>query len=327
MSDSNCLINIINNGKTFLIVSHENPDCDAIGSVLALNAALKSMGKNTYCYNRSGVPEHLRFLPGHEIIKNSLDKKTGNYFDAVFILDSADLSRVGEEIEEFIRNSQLKNYVIIDHHKTNTIKFGCSYVDVNAASTGVIIFRLLMDMDVQISPDMAKCLYTTLVGDTGSFQYSNANPEAFSIASRLVEYGADPEEVSTELFESESENKIRLLSLILNTLELHNNDRIATLYATKKMYEATQTGREDTEGVVNFARSIKGVKVAMLFKEESDGHNELWKVSIRSKSDTDVTRVAQRFGGGGHQKAAGFVVNGSIAQAKKQVLTRLTEDL
>ena len=326
MSDTKRIINIINNSKSFLIASHENPDCDAIGSVLALNYALRNLGKNTYCYNRSGVPQHLRFLPGYEIIKNYLEKKD-NYFDAVFILDSADMSRVGNEIEDLVRDSQLKNYVIIDHHKTNTIKFGCTYIDVNAASTGVLIYRLLSDLKVEINQDIAKCLYTTLVGDTGSFQYSNSNAEAFSVASNLVKHGADPEEISTELFESESENKIRLLSLILETLELHNNNTIATLYATKKMYRETHTGREDTEGVVNFARSIKGVKVAMLFKEESDGHNELWKVSIRSKSDTDVTRVAQQFGGGGHQKAAGFVVNGNIEQAKKQVLSKLSGDL
>lgn len=321
MTDSESLANIINSGNKFLLVSHENPDCDAIGSVLGLKYGLESMGKNIYCYNRSGVPEHLRFIPGSDQIKNHLDSSDLS-FDAVFILDSADLSRAGDEIEQLTKESQIKNFVIIDHHKTNVIKFGNVFIDENASSTGILIYKLLKDLSVGITSDIAKCLYTTIVGDTGSFQYSNTNPEALSIASELVECGADPEEVSIELFESEPARKIRLLSLILDTLELHNGEKIASLYVTKSMYDKSGSGRGDTEGAVNFARVIKGVMIALLFKEESDGNKQLWKVSIRSKYNIDVSSVAQSFGGGGHQKAAGFVVHGTIDEAKRQVIDK-----
>lgn len=320
MADLEYLKNVISNGNEFLMVSHENPDCDAIGSLLALRHGLSSLGKNIYCYNKSGVPEHLKFLPGIEHIKNYIDNKD-MLFDAVFILDSADINRVGDEIRDLIEETEVKNFIIIDHHKTNSIKFGNLFVDTRASSTGILIYKILEELSVDITPEIAKCLYTTIVGDTGSFQYSNTNPEAFSIASKLVQYGADPEEVSIELFESEPERKIKLLSHILETLELHDST-IASLYVTKKMYERSGSGRADTEGAVNFARIIKGVKIAMLFKEESDGNNQIWKVSIRSKYDVDVSDIAQSFGGGGHQKAAGFVVHGTIEEAKRQVVEK-----
>ncbi len=320
MADVEYLKNVVNNGNEFLLVSHENPDCDAIGSLLALRHGLVDMGKNVYCYNKSGVPEHLKFLPGTEHIRDHLENPD-MLFDAIFILDSADISRVGDDIQDLIQETEVKNFIIIDHHKTNSIKFGNLFIDTMASSTGILIFQILEDLSVNITPDIAKCLYTTIVGDTGSFQYSNTNPEAFRIASRLVEYGANPEEVSIELFESESERKIKLLSYILQTLELHD-ESIASLYVTKNMYERTGSGRGDTEGAVNFARIIKGVKIAMLFKEEGDANNQLWKVSIRSKYDVDVSDIAQCFGGGGHQKAAGFVVHGTIEEAKRQVVEK-----
>lgn len=314
--------NIIEDGNNFLVASHENPDCDAVGSLLAMKHGLSSLGKNIYCYNKSGVPGYLRFLPGSEHIKTTIDN--GQYeFDAVFLLDSADLSRVGTEMEEYIKTEHIKNLVIVDHHKTNSIRIGYTYVDDNASSTGILIYKILDQLSVDITTEIAKCLFTTIVGDTGSFRYSNTNPEALDIASKLVRCGADPEEISVRLYESEPERKIRLLSLILPTLEMHCENSIATLHVTKGMFDETGSGREDTEGVIDIARSIDGVKVAILFKEEPESNSNVWKVSIRSKSNVDVSEVAKSFGGGGHSKAAGFLINGSVDEARRQVIGKL----
>lgn len=321
MIDNNFIRNVIDNGNKFLLVSHENPDCDAIGSLLGLGHALKNMGKEVYCYNRSGVPEHLRFIPGSDLVKNRLQNSDDD-FDAIFVLDSADLNRVGADISELISDDSTKNLIIIDHHTTNSINFGNVFIDENASSTGILIYRILDSLSVSITPEIAKCLYTTIVGDTGCFQYSNTNPEALRVASKLVEHGADPEEISVELFESEPPRKIRLLSMILDTLDLHQEGKVASLYVTRDMYEKSGAGKVDTEGAVNFARVIKGVKIAILFKEESENNRQVWKVSIRSKFDIDVSTIAKNFGGGGHKKAAGFMVHGNIDEAKKHVVEK-----
>ncbi len=324
--DSAQVARIIKDGDSFLVVSHENPDCDAIGSLLALRWALIGLGKSVCCYNKSRVPGYLRFLPGSECIKNDISSVKNNY-DAVFILDSADISRVGYEFESFLKESQLKNIVTIDHHITNQIKLGEVLLDVHAASTGIIIYRILKQLRIKISKEIATCLFTTIVGDTGSFRYSNTNSEALLVASHLVECGASPEKISEALFESEPERKVRLLALILSTLEMHLDGKVATIYVDRQMYEMTNTSREDTEGAVNFVRSIKGVEVAVFFKEEFDENGSFWKVSIRSKSSVDVSSIARCFGGGGHQKAAGFAVNGTIDEAKACVIGKLEKVL
>jgi len=191
----------------------------------------------------------------------------------------------------------------------------------------MIIYDILNKLSVSIDRAIAESLYTTIVGDTGSFRYSNTSPETFRVAAVLLEAGADPEMISQALYESESPKKLKLLGLVLATLKVEDNKRIATVFVDENMYRQTDTNRQDTEGLVNIPRSIDGVDVAVLFRQESGNGKLKWKISLRSKGKFDVASIAEHYGGGGHRNAAGCMISGQLADAKSQILKSINEAL
>lgn len=325
-SELETILGLIRGAERVLISSHENPDGDAIGSMLALGLGIEQMGKEVAYYNKDGVPEILRFLPGSERIGKSIDeiKET---FDLTFAVDCTGTNRAGEEFENFLGTGRGGKVVIMDHHQTNNSSADYDLLDPDSSSTGVIIYSVLKHLPVEINRDIAENIYTTIIGDTGSFRYSNTNPDTFRVAAELVERGADPARISEALFESEPLRKLKLIGLVLPTLELSVDKKIASVYVDKSMLSQAGALREDTEGIVNIPRSIKGVEVAVLFREEGGDNGPIWKVSFRSKGDVDVAGIAEEFGGGGHKKAAGCSIGGSLEEVKKRIFEEIREVL
>ncbi len=312
------ILDLIKVNQSFLVVSHENPDCDALGSTIAMALVLRELGKDVIMYNADGVPEHLRFLPECSGIAGFLGGVTDEV-DVVMLLDCADVSRPGKEFENFILKKDF-TFAIVDHHATNDTGSEYCLVDENASSTGVILYRMIKRLGIPISPDVAECLFSTIVGDTGSFRYSNTCSETFTIAADLVDRGADPEKISRFIYDNEPLKKVMLRTLAMNTLDV--TGEIAFLHVSSEMFRQTGTEKEHTEGLVSMARSIEGVEVAVFLRQESDLG---WKVSLRSKEYVDVAQIARRYGGGGHRKAAGCVISAPLATIKRRLRSSIQE--
>jgi phosphoesterase RecJ-like protein len=302
-------------GRRFLIASHENPDGDALASTLALTNVLRELGKEAVAYNVDGVPRIFEFLPGSQTVVRELGDD--EVFDVGFVLDAGELRRAGNHIRE-----RCRILVNIDHHPFSE-RFGeIHFVDETASATGALVYRIVKEAGWTISRDVAVCLYTAILSDTGSFRYSNADPEAFRIAAELVETGVDPWTVASGLYESQAEERLRLLGRALDTLTVSHSRPFATVSVTAEMMRETGAGPEHTDGFVNYPRSIRGVEVALFFREIGPG---IYKVGFRSKGTVDVGALARELGGGGHHNAAGAVVRGTLEEVRAAVSARLNE--
>jgi phosphoesterase RecJ-like protein len=303
--------------RRYLICSHFNPDGDAIGSQLALALFLSRMGKDVVAFNRDKLPEIYRFLPDAEHIVNELHGSLD--FDCTFILDCSTFRRVSEDFERFSKKGKV---IVIDHHVTTEGDGHINLIAPGASATGELIYQLIKHFNDSIPLEIAINLYTAILTDTGSFQFSNSTSEAFDIAGELVKGGVDPRYVAEKVYESYSLKRFRLLAKVLETLEVRNEEKIGILTATRSMFHEAQATVEMTDGFANIPRSIQGVEVAALFREVSD---RLFKVSLRSKSDIDVAQIANKFDGGGHTNAAGCLVKGDLQEVKQSILAALHE--
>ena len=322
MNEFKSVAELINSNSNFLIASHENPDEDAIGSTLSLGIALEQLGKNVYLYNETGVTQALKYLPKSKKINNNLDNIPFE-LDTVIIVDCTDSMRVGKKFDKFISNLSVLD-ITIDHHFTKKTKSENCILDQHSPSTGFLIYKLLKELDVKITKDIADNIYSTIVGDTGSFAYSNTTAETFKVAAELLEFGVKPYEISKNIFENEPLKKIKLLGLVLNTLQLSHGGKLATVFITREMFNETSTTKQHTEGLINYPRSVKGVELAVLYRQEEDEtKDENWKISLRAKDGINVAEIAQRFGGGGHESAAGCSIKGELAEVRNILLTEI----
>lgn len=309
------ILRIIDQGQRFLVAAHAHPDGDAIASTLALANYLRDIGKEVVAFNLDGVPEELRFLPGAERVVSRREDLSD--YDAGFVLDSGELARAGDFLPAHCR--QMVN---IDHHPFSEPFGGVNFVDEQACATGALLYRIIRTGGHVISPQVAVCLYTAILSDTGSFRYSNANPEAFQIASELVQAGVSPWHVAGNLYESRPAEQIKLLSKALDTLTVSTCGRFGSVSVTSDMLQAAGAGPEHTDGLINYPRSIRGVEVALFFRQIDDAQ---YKVSFRSKGKVDVGSLARQLGGGGHHNAAGATVSGTMEQVRQTVFERLHE--
>lgn len=301
-------------GTSFLVTSHENPDGDAVGSTMALGYFLQGLGKAVTIYYCDPLPDNYRFLPMADKVVYSIPDQP---FDICFVLDAGELKRAGEAICSFGRFGKIIN---IDHHPYGE-KFGdLNLIDSGASATGAIIYRIIKAAGHPIDYNTALCVYTAIVTDTGSFRYSNADPEAFRISGELVELGINPWLVAEKLYESQPRKRLELLALALSTLTVSDGGNFASVTVTLDMYAKTGSSAELTDGFVNYPRSIHGVEVAVLFREVK---HEVFKVGFRSKGKVNVSALAAAFGGGGHHNAAGCTVFGPLDEVKKNVFSYL----
>lgn len=307
------ILELMGKGRRFLVASHQNPDGDAIASTLALANALREMGKDVVAYNRDGVPVDYRFLPGWGNVVTSVPDDSA--FDVGIVLDAGELQRAGRWIRGACRT-----LINIDHHP-HSENFGEIYwVDEQAGATGALVHRLLQAAGWPISLDVATCIYTSILSDTGSFRYSNADPEAFRIAGEMVALGVDPWSIASGLYESQEEVRLRLLALALPTLDVAPCGTFAAITVTMDMYAATGAKPEHTDRFINYPRSVRGVEVALFFRQVGP---ERFKVGFRSKGKVDVGALARELGGGGHHNAAGVELDGPLQAVRDLVFTRI----
>ncbi|MBN1946570.1 MAG: bifunctional oligoribonuclease/PAP phosphatase NrnA [Bradymonadales bacterium] len=309
----------LHSGTRFLVCSHEAPDGDAIGSTLALANLLWDMGKQATPYNRDGVPYNFRFLPGADRLVAQPEGVLDG-IDTLLILDCASLKRVDSRL---VPDREKTRVVCIDHHETvDPNGPDLLVLDAAASCVGEILYRWMHRLSVLLSTPVAECLYVSVHTDTGGFRYQNTTPAALALASRLVGAGVDVWKVTSEVYENHPPGRVKLLSEVLDTLHISACGRIAFITVTQEMYRRTSTGPEMLDGFINFARGIIGVEVAGQLRELE--HNR-YRVSFRSRGRVDVARLAQKFGGGGHQNAAGCTIEGPPAQIIGMLTAKLDQ--
>lgn len=316
-------IEVMKKGKRFLVVSHVSPEGDAVGSLLGVALALRSIGKEAVAYLEDPVPELFTFLPGAETVVHDLDG--AGAFDATFAVDCGQKERLGKGFVELKEPGTIVN---IDHHATNDSFGDVNVIVPDASAAGELVYDLVKAAGIKITKDIAVNLYVAIHTDTGSFRYSSSTAESFIKAGDLVRCGAEPWDISRRIYENNPLRKYKLLGMVLSTLDLidaadgGNGIKIATLLVTKEMFSKAGAGKDDADGFVNYARGIEGVQVGMLLRET--GTNQ-YKVSLRSKGDVDVALVSMAFGGGGHRNAAGFATEGTLEEIKGKVIAAIRE--
>lgn len=301
------LVSVLKKEKKVLIAHHINPDGDAIGSALALAEALDSMGKETSIYSRDPVPGFYRFLPGYRKIISKKNILEDNPF--LVLLDCNSPERAALEDYRFSTS------VVIDHHETERDFGDMRWIDRKAAATGLMIFYLIKALGVRVTKEMATNLYAAIAVDTGTFRYSNTTPDVLRAGAELIEKGAEPNVISDYLYETWDRKRFSLLVLTLDTLHIENG--LALMHVTEAMLTKTGSKAEDTENFSNFPRMINSVKISALFREVG---RDLWKVSLRSKGNVNVARIAEVYGGGGHRNAAGFRIKADLETAKESLM-------
>ena len=316
------LISRLREARSVLLSSHANPDGDAIGSELGLARLLGSAGKSVTIWNLHPTPTIFTPLPGSDRIHVGSEPPSGFPvgFDLAFVLECPTLDRTGLEAQ--LTALPLVN---VDHHLGNQ-RYGVeNWVDTEAPAVGVMVAELARALGWRLDTETAACLFLALVTDTGGFRFANANAVAFEAAARLVRDGAPVERVSHWLYESQPEGAVRLLGELLATVRRHDGGRIATCHLTAEMFARAGAARGDSEGLIDTPRSIAGVEAVALFRSLSDADD--WKVSLRSRGDVDVQKVAQLEGGGGHKNAAGCRFQGTLAAAEARFVEHLQRAL
>ncbi len=305
-------------GRRICLVTHVNPDGDGLGSQVALIHLLRGAGLDAVITNPSPTPERFRFLladlPG--VDRSDRAVRELRRADVIIVLDIAELTRLGQlgaTVEE--RGVPV---ACIDHHTgPGHLPGGPRLVDVQAAATGELVYLLARALDWPVTRAVAHALYVAIVTDTGSFRFSNTRPRTLRIAADLLELGADPEEVYLEVYASAPPGRPRLLAETLETLVVEDEHGLAWMTVPPGALERHGVESDDLDGVVEHARAVRGVRLAILFREVSGGRI---KVSFRSVGTTDVAALARRFGGGGHTKAAGAAIAGSLDTVQRTVL-------
>ncbi len=304
----------IKGAQTALLVSHIDPDGDSIGSMLATGMVLAQFGIEVDYYSKDGVPRIYRFLQESEKVKKKLT--SNRRYDLLITLDSSDIKRVGGDLPE---TGLAKLVINIDHHPDNT-QFGDINLAEKSSSTAELIYYLAKSLKATITLAMAQCLYVAIITDTGNFRYENTSANTLAIAEDLLKTGVVPPEITTKIYDTKSVASIRTQATALSTLEISPERNVAWTVATREMMEKNHAKAEDLVGLVDQIRSIEGIEVAILFREE----DSKVKVNFRSKSKINVSEIAKVFGGGGHMRAAGVIFeNKDIQQVKEDVVNEV----
>ena len=316
--ESNGIVDFIRAHKAFIVTSHARPDGDSLGSSIALGLALKQIGKEVSIVQADPVPNDFLWLPGVELVERK--EQAGNGGDCAIILECNNVARTG------LKTLGAGHVINIDHH-TNTDSFGdLNWIDDSAAAVAEIVFKLIGLLGAEVTPAMATNLYVAIVTDTGSFRFSNTTERTFEVASRLVSMGAQPAAISRALYMAHPESRLRLLVAVLSTLQIHHEGEgsVAWIQLTQEMLARTGATRDQTEGLVNYPLSIKGVKVAAFFREEGPATT---RVSLRSNDGLDVAHIARQWDGGGHKNAAGLTIEDALPGAIQQLIRVLQQAL
>jgi len=305
----------------FLIISHVNPDGDTTASALAIALMLEQLGKTYAIVNEGETPEKFAFLPRFSRIRNLEQSPLEQTFSAIIAVDAADSKRMGDVRHLFAEGARLLN---IDHHPTND-RFGeINVIRTDAAATAEMMYELMQAGKFACNQELATCIYTGLLTDTGGFRYSNTTPFVMEIAAEMLRYGVKPGEIAERCLEEITLAHVQILRRALQSLRLTHGNLVASLTVRHKDLVETGATSEDAGGIVNYGRNIEGVEVGLSFCETEPG---VVKVSFRARSHVDVSQVAKAFGGGGHAKAAGCTLRGELDEIEHRVLDALSDVL
>lgn len=315
----NNIINRIKESNRITITFHVSPDGDSLGSSLALMLCLKKMNKNVSIVSKDSVPESYKFLPG----VNEIEVASGlipDDTDCLIILDCGDVRRVSADMNINSRNYTLIN---IDHHLSNDLYGDLNYVDTNAAAVGEIVYQLMQLMGISIDKDIATCLYTSIVTDTGGFKHSNTTSVTHTIIGDIINSGIDFSDLHRLIFENKKLERVKLYGKVIDKMVIVHNGKVCIMQLSKAMLDELNLESSDTSDIVSIGMSIDSVEVGILLKETVDGV----KISLRSKSKVDVRKIAETFGGGGHTRASGLSTDKDIDAALEIILKAVEKEL
>ncbi len=304
------ILEVLRQGERFLVCSHSRPDGDAVGSMLAVGMLLEQMGKRADLVAADRIPSIYRQLPGADRIRNAM--RVHGPYDAVILLECDGLER------SRLRGLEPFFLVNIDHHATGKRFAHVNWIDRNAASVGELVHRLVKAAGATVTAEMATCIYTTVLTDTGGFCYGATRASTFALAEELTQAGADPVRIAQDVYFSTATSKLLLLGAALSNL--NREGRLAWLWVSHQDMMRTCAAEEDCEGIVNYAICISGVEAAVFLRELPERRIRL---SLRSKGKVNVSAIAAKLGGGGHQNAAGVTLDGPISRALEEILMEL----
>lgn len=302
----------VKSARTALIAAHVDPDGDAIGSAIAMGMILEGLGVAATIYSPDGVPKIYRFLPWAERVKTEIPYMAR--FDLGFTMDSSDITRIGEK---FNLREVVSKVINIDHHPDNTMFGDINYVE-KSSSVAEQVYKLCQHLKIKIDKKLAECLYTAMITDTGNFRYENTSISTFLIAAELLRAGVNTHDITTRIYDTKSIPSIKICARALSQLEFSPDHKVAWTAVTEKMMAEAGARGEDLVGLVDQIRSLDGIEIAILFREEK---GEV-KANFRSKHKINVSEIAKGFGGGGHIKAAGAIIKGDIDSVKQRVIAR-----
>ncbi len=305
------MVNEINKAEKIALCGHVMPDGDCLGAMLALGLALRQIGKEVVFYSPDPVPELYAFLPGADEVRIELDQHWR--FDLFVSVDCSVPDRLGLFQELLNRAGRV---IVLDHH-AGSVVFGNVYINLPAhAAVGEIVFDFLPLLPVTIDKDIATCLYVAIVTDTGSFSYDNTSSQTHYRAAELMQLGAPAARINKLLYEEKPLVSLKVLSTVLQTLCISDCGRVACMFIKRDTMHCLNASDEHVDGVINYPRMIKGVELALFFRELEDGK---YKVSLRSKYYLDVNKLAAHYGGGGHSRAAGCLMEGDFEDIKSRL--------
>lgn len=304
------ILGLVQESERVLMVSHKDADGDTLGSALAMADVIREMGKTVTVRCPPPVPEVYSFLPGYEIV----NQEEGSPPDLVLVMDASNLDRLSDTLSDLAGQP----VVNIDHHVSNT-RFGAvNLVVPEASSTAEVTYNLLLEWGVEISAVAATNLYCGVLTDTGGFLHENTSYEALSIAAELVRLGADPGDVAMRVYKNKKLSSIKLSALVMGTIGFDCDDRLVHAYLSQALLEKSGARLEEADGIIDMLNSVDGLELALFFKEIEP--NKLTKVSIRSRGEANANLLASKFGGGGHERAAGVEVDMPLAEAMESIL-------
>jgi phosphoesterase RecJ-like protein len=314
-TDLKAIVDALRRHDCFLVVTHENPDGDALGSLLATTLALRQLGKDAVMYlaGHTPLPREYAFMPLDDLVREPPADSAERVLVAV---DCAKEDRIGDEAA--LPRAPL--VLDIDHHHDNT-RFGdLNLIVADASSTGEVLRDVFAELGVELTPELAEPLYIALVTDTGRFQYANTTPKALRLAAELVEAGADIHAVFQQVYESVEFAKLKLLARALARAEVLEGGRIVVSNLVRTDFDEVGASEPYSEGIIDYLRAVEGAELAVLIREQLNSATHAYKGSLRSSIDElDVSAIARRFGGGGHRQAAGFSTDLPLGKIVEQI--------
>ena len=310
---------MIEDSEKLLVVSHVDPDGDALGSQLAFAGYLKSLGKTVSLVREEAVPERYEFLPEVEQIQHIDNVKDNLEIDTMIVLECPKLSRAGNVINFLKDDLQIVN---IDHHQDNDDYGHVNWIDKDASSVGEMIFELFEFFGYRIDQDTAVQLYTAILTDTGRFRYESTTPRTLEIAGKLIEAGANPRDICDKVFYNLQPATIKLIGNVLRNAEFIDTGRTCLLSLPVELLESAEYDKAETEGIAEYSLYGKGVSLGVTFKERNSG---ITRISLRSRGNPNVAKLAGVFGGGGHICAAGCSIDKPLSEAKELFIKKLNE--